>query len=61
MTEYAIAGENLTMQFGAFRANDDVTLKVPAGEAGRSSARTAPGSPPCSTCWPANCAPRKGR
>ncbi|WTW93940.1 ABC transporter ATP-binding protein [Streptomycetaceae bacterium NBC_01309] len=32
MTEYAIAGENLTMRFGAFCANDDVTLKVPAGE-----------------------------
>ncbi|WP_331772239.1 ABC transporter ATP-binding protein (plasmid) [Embleya sp. NBC_00888] len=32
MSDYAIAGANLTMRFGAFRANDDVTLAVPAGE-----------------------------
>ncbi|MCF2527955.1 ABC transporter ATP-binding protein [Yinghuangia soli] len=32
MTDYAIAGRNLTMQFGTFRANDDITLAVPAGE-----------------------------
>ncbi|NUU23869.1 MAG: ABC transporter ATP-binding protein [Streptomycetaceae bacterium] len=32
MTDHAIAGAHLTMRFGAFRANDDVTLAVPAGE-----------------------------
>lgn len=32
MTTYAISGANLTMRFGAFRANDNVTLNVPTGE-----------------------------
>ncbi|MDP4502306.1 ABC transporter ATP-binding protein [Nonomuraea turcica] len=32
MNEIAIAGHGVTVRYGAFRANDEVTLAVPAGE-----------------------------
>ncbi|WP_406280359.1 ABC transporter ATP-binding protein [Embleya sp. NBC_00896] len=32
MSDHAIAASHLTVQFGAFKANDDVTLAVPVGE-----------------------------
>lgn len=32
MNEIAIAGHGVTVRYGAFHANDEVTLAVPAGE-----------------------------
>ena len=57
-----LAAERLSIAFGGVRAVDDVSLAVAsAAWCSRSSGRTAPARPRCSTCSPASTCRKHGR